>query len=67
MAGQEEHPNVALEHVALQPLEPVDDGASRRVLLGEQAHVDIAVELAFLLLQVPLSCRAHPAQPRSNP
>ena len=50
MARQEHHADIALAHLPLQPGKPDDDGAVIRILVGEQLHLDLAVE-AVLRLQ----------------
>ena len=47
MARQKHHANIALAHQPLEPGEPVDDGAVIGVLVGEQLHLDLAVEAVF--------------------
>ena len=51
VAREENHADVALADLPLQPCQPIEDRAAFGLLLVEQPHLDLAVEPPLLALQ----------------
>ena len=49
MAGEEQHAHVPGGHLLLQPVETVHDLVARGLVVGQEFHLDVAIERTFLL------------------
>ena len=52
MAGHEDQTDIVACHFVFEPFECCDDVISRRLVIGQELRRDLAIETAFLLLEV---------------